>query len=120
MISLKSLQGIIFQCALIVLAATVSFSYAAEEVSKWDKAGEKMKEASHAVGEATEESAHKAVDEAHKAWEEAKRKYQEAVDAAKRKYDEEVEKARAQIHEATAPKDAAEPDQQDASENPAE
>ena len=120
MISLKSLQGIIFQCALIVLAATVSFSYAAEEVSKWDKAGEKMKEASHAVGEATEESAHKAVDEAHKAWEEAKRKYQEAVDAAKKKYDEEVEKARAQIHEATAPKDAAEPDQQDASEKPAE
>ena len=117
---MKGLQRFLFQCALIVLTVSVSFSCAAQEVSKWDKAGEKMKEASHAVGEATEESAHKAVDEAHKAWEEAKRKYQEAVDAAKRKYDEEVEKARAQIHEATAPKDAAEPDQQDVSEKSAE
>ena len=117
---MKSRQAIIVQCALIVLAATVSFSYAAEEVSKWDRAGEKMKEASHAVGEATEESTRKAVDEAHKAWEEAKRKYLEAVDAAKKKYDEEVEKARAQIHEATAPKDDAEPDQLNASEKPAE
>ena len=103
--SMKGWQGILFQCALFILIASVSFSYAAEEVSKWDKAGEKMKEASHAVGEATEESTRKAVDEAHKAWEEAKRKYLEAVDAAKKKYDEEIEKARAQIHEATAPED---------------
>lgn len=117
---MKGWQGMIFQCALIVLAASVSFSYAAEEVSKWDRAGEKMKEASHAVGEATEESTRKAVDEAHKAWEEAKRKYLETVDAAKKKYDEEVEKARAQIHEATAPKDDAESDQQNASEKPTE
>lgn len=120
---MKSMKGrprIIFQCALIVLAASVSFSYAAEEVSKWDRAGEKMKEASYAVGEATEESADKAVDEAHKAWEEAKRQYQEAVAAAKKKYDEEVEKARAIIHEATAPKDDVEPNQQDASEKPTE
>ena len=117
---MKSLQGIIFQCALIVLAASVSFSYAAEEVSTWDKAGVKMKEASQAVSEATEESTRKAVDEAHKAWEEAKRKYLEAVDAAKQKYDKEIEKARVQIHEATAPKNDDEPEQQDASEKPAE
>ena len=117
---LKNLQGIIFQCALIVLAATVSFSYAAEEVSKWDKAGEKMKEASHAVGEATEESSRKAVEEAHKAWEEAKRKYLEAVDAAKKKYDEEIEKARAQIHEATAPKDDVELKKEDTLEKQAD
>jgi F0F1-type ATP synthase membrane subunit b/b' len=117
---MKGLQRFLFQCALIVLTVSVSFSCAAQEVNKWDRAGEKMKEASHAVGEATEESTRRAVEEAHKAWEDAKRKYQEAVDAAKKKYDEEIEKARAQIHEVTAPKDAAEPDRLDVSEKSAD
>jgi cellobiose-specific phosphotransferase system component IIA len=75
------------------------------EGSKWDRAGQKVKEATLAVGEATEESTDQAVAEAMKAWEEAKRKYHESVAAAKKRYDEEVARAKAKIHAATAPDD---------------
>jgi hypothetical protein len=93
-------------CCLAVLLVAVnglSIATAAEESDSWDEAGQKVKEATHAVGKATGETTDKAVAEAMKAWEEAKQKYHASVAAAKKKYDAEVEKARARIHAATAP-----------------
>jgi len=107
---MKGWKKIIAICAVLGLVGSVSSVFAEEEVSKWETAGDKVMEASHAVGEATEDSALKAkveadraVEEARKAWEEAKQKSKEMLDAAKKKYDEELEKARATIHAATAP-----------------
>ena len=56
---------IIAGCVMLVLAGTVSAGFAAED--KWDRAGQEIKEASHAVSEATEESAQKAMLEAQEA-----------------------------------------------------
>ena len=109
-VEMKGWKSIAVGCAVLGLAGFVSSVSAAEEASKWDTAGDKIMEASHAVSEATEDSAlkakveaDKAVKEARKAWEEAKQKSKEMLDAARQKYEEELEKARARIHAATAP-----------------
>ena len=107
---MKEWKKIIIGCAVLGQVSFLSSALAEEEASKGDTAGDKIMEASHAVGEATGESAlnakveaDKAVEEARKVWEEAKQKSQETLDAAKQKYEEEFEKARARIHAATAP-----------------
>ncbi len=100
-----SATALLFGCAAPCLAT--------DEVNKWDSAGKKVKEASHAVADATVESTEKAVKDAHQAWEDAKIAAQESIDTAKKKYDQELEKARAKVHAATAPKDATEPEEKD-------
>ena len=112
----KKLNTIII-CAIAVLGMAAT-GFATEEVSKWDTAGAKVKDASQAVAEASAESADKAVEEARLAWEEAKKNSQETLDAAKKKYDEELAKAKASIHAATAPNESAE--EQEPSEKTAE
>ena len=107
---MKGWKKILFGCAVLGQVGFLSTAFAEEEADKWDTAGDKIMEASHAVGDATKDSAlnakveaDKAVEEARKAWEEAKQKSKETLDAAKKKYEEELEKARAAIHKATAP-----------------
>jgi transaldolase len=127
--TMRGWKKIIIGCAVFGLVVSVSSAFAEGEAGKWDTAGGKIMEASHAVGEATEDSAlkakaeaDKAVEEARKAWEEAKQKSKETLEAAKKKYEEELEKARAKIHAATAPHDAAQvmPDKDEVSGKPVE
>ncbi len=100
--------ALLLLCSIGVVSASE-----AETPSKWDTAGQKVKEASVAVGDASAESMEQAVEDARLAWEEAKKASQESIDAAKKKYDEEKEKARAMIHEATAPTGDTEPEVQE-------
>ena len=104
---MKGWKKIIIGCVMLGQFGCLLSAFAedeVEEVSKWDTAGDKIMEASHAIGEATEDSAIKAKIEADKALEKARK----AWESAKQKYEEELEKARAGIHAATAPRNAVE------------
>ena len=90
-------------CSLFMFAGVSVAAPADQDQDLWDEAGQKVKEATEAVGKATGETKDKAVAEAMKTWEEAKEKYRASVAAAKEKYEAEVEAARAKIHAATAP-----------------
>ena len=113
---MKVWKKIIIGCAVLGQVGFLSSAFAEEEAGKWDTAGDKIMEASYAVGEATEDSAlkakveaDKAVVEARQAWEDAKQKSKETLAAAKKKYEEALEKARAAIHKATAPASPSDP-----------
>ncbi len=112
---MKKLIRTIWASAALLLLCSIGVVSAseAETPSKWDTAGQKVKDASVAVGDASAESMEQAVEDARLAWEEAKKASQESIDAAKKKYDEEKEKGRAIIHEATAPTGDTEPEVQE-------
>lgn len=81
------------------------------EPSKWNKAGEEVKEAAHAVGDAT-------VDTSKKVWGATKEESAGVWDKTKSKSKEIWEKGKAKVHDATAPK-AADEDADDAASDTA-
>ena len=71
-----------------------------EEPGKWEKAGQEIEDAAHAVKDAT-------VDTSKKVWGTTKEESKEAWDTTKKKSKELWDEGRAKLHEVTAPQDEA-------------